>query len=468
MSELLLWLFTGGLIPVFLLLCGGFFLLYLRGKPFTAPRGMLRAMGRSSSDGVSPFRAVTMALAGTLGVGNVVGVAGALLIGGAGAIFWMWISALFAMILKYAEILLAVAHSQTRRNKTRFGGAVYYIKACFSECNHPRLGTILSFVFSLLMILNALCMGCIIQVNAVASVSEGVLGISPILIGGLLLLLTAPVILRGTKGISALTEYLVPIMSLGYAILSIAVLLIRRDEVLPAFSRIFSEALSPMGAAGGATGFLTARALRVGTMRGLLSNEAGCGTAPTAHASANTDSPAAQGVWGIFEVFVDTILLCTLTALVILVAIPDLHDFGLSPVMMTARAYGSVLGEWSEYFFATAVFCFGYATLICWAGYGMESVRAITRRKKYLRLYLLLFCLCIPLGSALSLNAVWGLSDFAIASLTSINLAVLVLMRRSIRRETDRFFAPSNPSLTGLKPTSPSAIHFRAFRRGSP
>ena len=136
----------------------------------------------------------------------------------------------------------------------------------------------------------------------------------------------------------------------------------------------------------------------------------------------------------------DTILLCTLTALVILAVFPDLHDFGLSPVMMTVQAYSAVLGDWSEIFFAAAIFCFGYATVICWAGYGLESVRAITTKKRYVILYFLAFCLCIPVGADMAPNAVWSLSDFAIAALTAINLVVLFLMRKEIKEETAKFF----------------------------
>ncbi len=439
--ETIRWILTGGFIPLCLLLCGGFFLIFLRAEPFQSPKKMIVALKKSPSEGVSPFRAVTLALAGTLGVGNIVGVASALLIGGAGAIFWMWVSAGLAMILKYAEILLAVKHRQTRRDGSCYGGAVYYIKGYFENIGHAKIGSMLAVVFSALMILNALCMGCMIQVNAIASSCDGILGVSPALCGILLLLFTFPVILRGSKSISALTEYLVPIMSLGYLILSLAVLWICRDALLPTMHRIVSEAFSPVGAAGGIYGFLTSRALRVGTMRGILSNEAGCGTAPTAHASASTDSPAAQGIWGIFEVFVDTIVLCTMTALVILLAFPDLHDFGLSPVLMTVRAYSSVLGTWAGYFLCAAIFCFGYATVICWAGYGAESLRAITKRKRYLAIYFLLFGICLLLGVRSTPNYVWDIADFSIASLTVINLAVLLLLRREIKQETDLLFS---------------------------
>lgn len=437
MTETLIWILTGGLVPFLLMACGIFFLIYLRGQPMRSPAGMLRSMTEpQGSGGVSPFRAVTLALAGTLGVGNIVGVANALWVGGAGALFWMWISALVAMILKYAEIVLAVRHRRLHRDGSFFGGAVYYIRDFFSSRRMAKLGAVLSAVFAGLMILDAMSMGCVIQVNAVCSAFEGVFSLPTWICGVILLLLAVPVIFRGAKGTSALTEYLIPILTGGYIILSGAVLILRSDALGPAFASVFREAFQPSSAAGGVLGFLTSRALRVGTMRGLLSNEAGCGTAPTAHACADTDSPAAQGVWGIFEVFVDTILLCTATALVILVSYPDVQMFGDNAVMMTIRAYSVVLGKWSEYFFCAAVFCFGYATVICWANYGLESVKALSPKKGWQRCYLVLFGLCIPVGAMLAPGAVWTVSDFAIAALTTLNLAVLVSLRREIRDET--------------------------------
>ena len=340
MKQTVIRLLTGGAIPPLLLLVGGFFLLYLRGAPLRFPRRMLRAMThKNSPDGVSPFRAVTLALAGTLGVGNIVGVANALRVGGAGALFWMWVSALLAMVLKYAEILLAVSHRRTAPDGTHTGSAVCYIRDRFPS----RAGTALAAVFGGLTVLDALSMGCVIQVNAVSSALHGTLGLPLPAAGALLLVLSVPVILRPPRAVSALTEYLVPIMSLGYLVLSLAVLILRREAVAPALASVFREAFHPQSAAGGFLGFLTCRALRVGTMRGLLSNEAGCGTAPTAHACAATDSPASQGVWGIFEVFADTILLCTVTALVILVSFPSVKCWGDNAVMMTISAYTGVL-----------------------------------------------------------------------------------------------------------------------------
>ena len=431
------WLLTGGLIPPILLLVGVFFLFYLKGYPWRAPRRMLSAMRGGEKEGkTSSFRAMMLALAGTLGVGNIVGVANAIAIGGAGAVFWMWISALFAMILKYAEILLAVSHRRTDKKGGYFGGAMYYIRDCFRARRWERLAIAVPIVFATLMVVNALSIGCVVQVRAVSETLEGVIGIPTVYTGVFLVMLTLPLLARGTKGISALTEYLVPIMTAGYIILSVAVLILRRDALGEVLLSIWQNAFTPEGAVGGVSGFLLSRALRVGTMRGLLSNEGGCGTAPTAHAEADAKSPAHQGVWGIFEVFADTIVLCTATALVILVSGVDTTSGG---VMMTVTAYSSVLGGFAEWFFSAAVFCFGYATLLCWGSYGMESVRFLSGKKRWRVLYILAFGLCILFGVRGAPEAVWNIADFSIAVMTTINLSVLLLLRREVREETLRF-----------------------------
>ena len=433
---MLKWVLTGGLIPLLLMGGGVFFLFYMRGRPYRNPLAMWRSMRAPTEGGISPFRAVMLALAGTLGVGNIVGVANALWIGGAGAVFWMWISALVAMILKYAEILLAVAH---RREGKRgfFGGAYYYIKDFLEEHRWFRAAAVVSSAFAVLLLINALGMGCVSQANAVSMAFQGVLRIPTWISGVLLVALTLPVIVRGAKGISALTELLVPIMTLGYLILSAAVLILRRDAIGDAFASIFREAFTVEGAGGGLIGFLTSRALRTGTMRGLLSNEAGCGTAPTAHAAANANSPAAQGVWGIFEVFVDTILLCTVTALVILVSFSEVEMLGADSVMMTIRSYSLVLGDWAEWFFCAAVLSFGYATLLCWANYGLESVSFLSGKPIWRAAYFAAFGVCVLTGSLIAPDSVWTVTDVALTLMTTINLVMLVLMRREVKRESE-------------------------------
>ena len=431
------WLLTGGLIPPLLLIAGLFFFVYLRGYPWRAPRRMLSAfVGEKKGEGTSSFRAMMLALAGTLGVGNIVGVANAIAIGGAGAVFWMWFSALFAMILKYAEILLAVSHRRTDVRGNFFGGAVYYIRDCFRARRWQRLAVIVPAFFAVLFVVNALSIGCVVQVRAVGETLEEVVGIPTVYSGVLLVMMTLPFLTKGIKGISALTEYLVPIMTAGYIILSVAVLILRRDALGEAMRSIWQGAFTTESAVGGVSGFLLSRALRVGTMRGLLSNEGGCGTAPTAHAEANVKSPAHQGVWGIFEVFADTVVLCTATALVILVSGIDTASGG---VMMTVSAYSSVLGGFADWFFCAAVFCFGYATLLCWGSYGMESVRFLSPKKRWRALYILAFGACILFGVRSAPELVWSIGDFGIATMTGINLFVLFLLRREIKEETLRF-----------------------------
>lgn len=388
----------------------------------------------------SPFRAVMLSLAGTLGVGNIVGVANAIFIGGAGALFWMWVSAFLAMILKYAEIVLAVLHRRKRFDGSFVGGAVYYIKDHFASRNRHRTGKIVSCLFAVLLLANAMSLGCMIQVNAVGSAVNGICKIPTWIIGCVLLLLTLPAVLRGIKSISAVTEILVPIMSGGYLLLSVAVLVLKKERLGSAFSEIFSQAFSAAGAVGGGIGFLTSKAVRIGTMRGLFSNEAGCGTSPTAHAGADTAFPARQGAFGILEVFADTILLCTLTGLVILVSYEDVVLLGADPVMMAVRAYTCVLGEWAGCFLTLAIVCFGYATLLCWGGYGMEALRFLSEKPLLRYAYAGIFSVCLLLGVICSPTAAWSISDAVISAMTLMNLCVLVLMRREIRRETDRYF----------------------------
>ena len=447
------WFFSGGAIPLMLTACAICLTVYLRGFPFRTPKKMLAALLSQKEAGgdTSPFRALTLALAGTLGVGNIVGVANAIRIGGAGAVFWMWISALLAMVLKYSEILLAVAHRRSD-GKRFFGGAYYYIKDHFLSRKMPRTATLLSVIFALLILLNAIGMGCIVQVNAISAATHGILGLSPGLCAVLLALFAMPVIIRGHKGISALTELLVPLMSAGYLILSVAVLILRRELVGNALASIVTDAFDAKSMSGGLLGFLTSRAIRVGTMRGLLSNEAGCGTAPTAHASAAATSPAAQGVWGIVEVFVDTIVLCTATALVILVGVPSPDLFGENAVMLTVSAFSTVLGSWAAWFLCGAILAFGYATLLCWAGYGLEALTFLSKRRGWKYLYFLLTLVAIVIGAVAAPESIWALTDFAITALTCINLVMLLLMRRTIKRET-LLFCKDVPSKTTKKGT---------------
>ena len=433
--------------PVLLIFAGLFFSFKLKCFYIRHPVKIIRSMlTRQKKDGISPFRAVTLALAGTLGVGNIAGVASSIAIGGFGSVFWMWISALVAMVLKYAEITLAIRHRRTDFSTGEHrGGASYYIYDHFAENGKKRFGKALAIFFALLCIANAITMGCVIQSNAISTSFEGVMNIRPWIIGATVALLSVIVISGNAKWISSFSEMTVPIMTVGYILLSAAVLAARRELIGDAFAAIFKDAFNLKSAAGGAVGFGISKALKAGTMRGLMSNEAGCGTAPTAHAAADTDSPAKQGFWGIFEVFIDTILLCTLTALVIIVSIlgsstQSILSYSENPMMMTIKAYSSVLGGWSEYFMAISVLLFAFATMICWAHYGKESILYITKNRAFTTVYILTYCLFIFIGALTAPKLAWLAADLALGIMTIINLAVLFLMSDEVKRETDNFF----------------------------
>jgi AGCS family alanine or glycine:cation symporter len=402
------------------------------------PIKVLRSFKSERSGGVSSLKAMMLALAGTLGVGNMVGVASAIALGGFGAVFWMWVSALIAMILKYAEIVLAMLYRKYDESGRPYGAAMYYIRACF----RGRLGAVLAGIFAVFCIINAFSVGSMIQVNAAAEAMNGVFGTPPIVIGLIFAAITLVAILRGSTGILALTEKLVPLMTLGFTVISVAVIVMRPSDALTAIEKIFSNAFSFQSGAAGVSGFLLSGAIRYGTMRGILSNEAGCGTAPAAHAVSSCREPARQGTWGIFEVFVDTILLCTLTAIVIIIgydAIDPSGDF----MMMTVTAYESVIGRAAGYFLAIAVMLFGLATVLCWAHYGEVGVNYFSRRAGVRRAYKLIYSLCVFLGSLVSTDVLWESADLSIGTMSAINICALLLMSGRVKRETEEYFGRS-------------------------
>lgn len=426
----------GVAVPIALMAAGLFFAVRLRAFPLTHPRLLLRTLSAPSGDGMSPLRALCLALAGTLGVGNIVGVASAIYLGGVGAIFWMWVSAVAAMLLKYAETVLALRHRRVAPDGTCHGGAMYYIRDMLRGLGLPRAGAVLAAVFALLCMIDALSMGCVIQVNAVSRSFYGVMGLGTAFTGGVLAVLTVAVLASGRDGIAELTGRLVPLMTIMYIIMSVAVMVLRWEVLGAALASIFDAAWHPQGAVGGVAGFLLSRGLRYGTMRGLMSNEAGCGTAPIAHAGASVRYPAQQGIWGIVEVFVDTIVLCTMTALVIIVSLDEVMCYGADPIMMTLRAYSAVLGGWAEYVMCVMVLFFGFATVICWGHYGLECVAYLTSRRPARWLFIAVYGAAVLLGAVSEPGPLWDVADLAIGLMTLINLAAVCPMAGEVARET--------------------------------
>lgn len=420
--------------PIMLMGAGMFFTLYLGGfhilHPIRTFKNMIQTKGSSDQ---SPFRALCLALAGTLGVGNIVGVASAISIGDAGAVFWMWVSAILAMILKYAEILLAVRYRKCGREGF-FGGAVYYIKAAFESRKMKNIGCVTATIFGILCIVNSLSMGCVMQVNALSSSILSVADISPVLIGAIVCVLCLLSVCGDRHRVSKISEIAVPLASIAYIVVGILAIYVGKDKISHAFLKIFENAWDFRSVGGGILGFLSSKSLRYGTMRGLISNEAGCGTAPTAHASANTDSPYRQGLLGIVEVFVDTIVLCTLTAIVIIIA--GESGRGIDPMDFCINSFEYLLGGWVRYFMAGAIFVFAFATVICWAHYGREALLYFTSKKWAVGVYMLVFCASAIFGAIASADIVWEIADLAIGAMTLINVSVLLMMRREIREET--------------------------------
>ena len=347
----------------------GLFLFFLVGRfPLFHPKQTLRALTEPSKDGISPIKAMTVALAGTLGVGNIAGVASAIAVGGAGAVFWMWLSAFAAMPIKYAETLLAVRHRRLR-NKQMHGGAFFYM-----EDRRGKLFSFAALVFAILCLTAALTMGCMVQSNAVAVSFSDTFSLSPRLVALSLGVLTFAVVSGGLSQISSLTVRLIPAMSALYLILSLFILFTHPAAWGRVFGEIFAEAFSGKAVGGGLLGFLSSNALRLGVTRGIFSSEAGCGTAPIVHASANVDHPARQGLFGMLEVFFDTVVMCSLTAFVVLIA----KDGGLSlpadGMSAASLSFGKFL-PFAPKLLAVAVFVFAFAR---------SSVGFITAAKAFL------------------------------------------------------------------------------------
>lgn len=424
-------LLSGVLVPL-LLGCGGVYFLCTVGvKMLRRPRQLFRAFAVGRGRGAA--RALAVALAGTLGVGNIAGVATAMVLGGAGAIFWMWVSALLAMLLKYAEILLAVRNRRVE-NGIYHGGAMYYIKECFGG----RAGRGLAIVFAVLCLVCAFTLGGVIQTSAAAGAAMTAFRVPPLAVGlamgiGIALILLG----RGDERVERACVALVPFICVFFTVAALAVLILRREALPSAFAAIFKGAFSWRSGAAGGTGFLTAKAIRYGVARGLISNEAGCGTAPIAHAAADTDSPAAQGVWGILEVFVDTVLLCTLTALVILVSgVPLTGEDG---VTLALQAFGAVLGRFAAPTLAVSILLFAFATLLCWSHYGAECLYYLTGRHGERWMIPIVFPAAV-IGAVIAPGVLWELTDLVVAIMTVVNVTALLLSRRTVIRETRAYF----------------------------
>jgi AGCS family alanine or glycine:cation symporter len=381
---------------------------------------------------VTPFQAVATALASTVGVGNIAGVATAIFLGGPGALFWLWISGLFGMATKYAEIVIALHYREPDAAGVMRGGAMYTLKKGLKQ---PWLGA----VFAALTALAAFGIGNMVQANSVAESLRASFGASPVIVGIVLVVVTAFVILGGIKRIADVTQYLVPFMAIFYLIGGLIILILRADALPGVLRLVIEGAFTGTAAAGGFAGSTIMMAMRYGVARGLFSNEAGLGSAPMVHAAAQTDHPVRQGMYGIFEVFVDTILICTTTGLVILVT--GVWDGGATGAALSAQAFEAGLpGSWGDIVVTGGLVLFAYSTIIGWSYYGETGIVYLLGARAAVP-YRLAWLVFIYLGATGSLHLVWDVADtlnglMAIPNLISVLVSIPILLR--LQRE---FFA---------------------------
>lgn len=419
---------VGKLLPTALLAVGVIYLIALKCFPLLHPVKSLKILFHGQKK--EALRALSMALAGTLGVGNIAGVALSIAVGGAGSVFWMWVSAAVAMFLKYAEIVLAFLYRQKGK-----GGAMFYMQNGIGG----RVGKIFACLFALACIPTALSLGSAVQASAAAESAGLVFRFPPWLSGALLCAFTFFATVGGVKGIQRVTSRLIPLLTFFYFFLSLYAVFSHAGMLPQVFYLIFKDAFSPLAAVGGVGGFLSSRAVRYGVTRGLLSNEAGAGTAPMAHATAE-NTPVSQGLLGMAEVFIDTFVLCSATAFAVLLAFPS----GLPTeggIFIVLSAFSSLVGRWTVIPLTVSVILFVYATVICWCFYGESALGYLTERRDARAVYLAFFHLFLFLGSVFSADAIWVFTDGTVSLMTLLNLAALLVLLPCVVKETRKTMA---------------------------
>ena len=373
---------------------------------------------------ISQFQSLTVALAGTLGTGNIVGVATAITIGGAGSIFWMVISAVFSMIIAYAENVLGILYRRRNSKGEWCGGPMQYMEYGMG-CKW------LAVIFALACTFAALGMGNMVQINALAQSAEESLGVKPLYTGLVVAVLVGAVLLGGIKRVASFTEKLIPVISVGYIAACLVVIIANAEHIPQAVEEIIAGAFDPKSAAGGVLGTLL-----IGIRRGVASNEAGLGGSVMVHSCADVEHPAIQGMWGIFEVFTDTVVFCTLTAFAILTS--GAVNSGLDGALLSAAAFESVMGRFGGVFLTVSIALFAFATMIGWSCYGEKSFVYIFG-EKYTLVYRLGFIGAVVLGSVMELGAVWSVSDILNAIMAFPNLAALIVLSPRVKECTKEY-----------------------------
>ena len=387
---------------------------------------------------MSPFQAVCTALAGTVGTGNIAGVAGAIALGGPGAIFWMWCSAFLGMCTKFSEVTLAIHFREKNANGEYVGGPMYYIKNGLSKKWH-----FLAVLYALFGVLTVFGTGNATQANTIVSsihsalhnlhIIDGTVDERANLIFGIFIAaFVAMVLLGGIKRIGQVSEKLVPFMAVLYVILAIGVVILHINRVPAVFAMIFKSAFTPQAATGGIIGsmFLS---MKKGVSRGIFSNEAGLGTGSIAHACADTNNAVHQGMFGIFEVFMDTIVICTLTGLVILLGAPNIVYGQAAGAELTISGFTATYGGWVSIFTAVAMCCFAFSTIIGWGLYGSRCIEFLGG-EKLVRPFLVAYSFVSIIGATINLGLLWDIADTFNGLMAIPNLIALLILSGQVKK----------------------------------
>lgn len=433
-------------LPMIVLMIGtGIFLTFLtKGVIFTkfhivmryTTKTLFRKADRSQVEegAISPFQAVCTALAATVGTGNIVGVALAIATGGPGAVFWLWVSALVGMVIKYCEVTLSQAYRTTNDKGELVGGPMYYITKGMGM-------KWLAVLFAFFGGFASLGIGASVQANALAGGINATFGVSTWVTGIIVASLGALIFIGGIKRIANVTELLVPFMSILYILGAVVVLIINVKEIPAAFGLIIKNTFTGTAATGGFLGASVMYACRIGMARGVFTHEAGMGSAPIAHASADNDHPARQGLWGAFEVFFDSIVMCTITALVILTS-GLWHDAALvgDTRAMSALAFENAFTG-GQYIVTVGMCLFAFATIVAWYYYGEKCVEYLSKGNRFVKLgYQVIYAAMVYVGCVASLDAVWEFADLFNGLMAVPNLIALIVLSPVIKRLSDDFF----------------------------
>ena len=436
------------LIVVWLVAGGLFFTGYLGFINVRGFRhGLALATGRYQNPNapgeVTQFQALATAVSGTVGVGNIAGVAIAISLGGPGATFWLIVAGLLGMSTKFAECTLAVRYRKTNPDGSVSGGPMYYLEQGLTDLKLPGVGKALGLFYAMAMVIGCLGIGNMFQSNQAAAIFITVTGAeqSPFmgkawLLGLAMAIVVAIVIFGGIKSIARVTEKLVPFMAVLYSVAAIVIIVFNADKLLWAFGAIWQGAFSPDGVTGGIIGVIV-----IGFRRAVFSNEAGLGSASIAHSAVKTNFPATEGYVALLEPFIDTVVVCTLTALVIITTVYDplLANTGISGIELTTRAFQSTI-SWSPIPLSVAAILFAFSTMLSWSYYGLKAFTYLFGEANITQLiFKFIFCIFIVIGSAIQLNALIDLSDALVFIVAIPNLIGLYILAPIVRAEIEKY-----------------------------